>query len=383
MGVAERYRAYRYRCYPTPSQAENLTRTFGCVRLVYNKALDARTKAWYRRKERVGYVETSALLTKWKQRSDLAFLNEVSSVPLQQVLRHLQKGFAHFFEGRTGYPSFRKKRALAGSAEYTKSAFTFRSGELKLAKQDAPLRIKWSRPLPAGAAPSTLTVSRDGAGRWFVSLLIQEDIAALPRRSETVGIDAGITSLFTLSTGEHVTNPRHEGRDRERIKHRQRDLSRKRKGSANHRKAQTRLARAHARVSDRRHDFLHKLTTRLVRENQTIAVEDLDVRGMLSNHTLARAIADASWSTFRRMLEYKSDWYGRDLVAVDRFLPSSKTCSACGTMRRAMPLSVRTFTCPSKSCGHSEDRDVNAAKNILAAGLAVAACGDGVRPKRS
>jgi putative transposase len=383
MAVEVRHRAYRYRCYPTPLQAENLTRTFGCVRLVHNKALDARTKAWYRRKARVGYAETSALLTKWKQRGDLSFLNDVSSVPLQQTLRHLQKGFAGFFEGRTGYPCFKKKRSLAGTAEYTKSAFTFQSGELKLAKQDSPLRIKWSRPLPPGTAPSTVTVSRDGAGRWFVSLLVREDVAALPQRSEAVGVDAGITSLFTLSTGEHVTNPRHEGRDRERIKRRQRELSRKRQGSANYRKAQIRLARAHAKVSDRRHDFLHKLTTRLVRENQTIAVEDLDVRGMLSNHTLARAIADASWSTFRRMLEYKADWYGRDLIAVDRFLPSSKTCSACGTTRRAMPLNVRTFICPSKSCGHAEDRDVNAAKNILAAGLAVAACGDGIRPRRS
>ncbi|GAB4003215.1 hypothetical protein GCM10029992_43980 [Glycomyces albus] len=211
-----------------PGQAANLARTFGCVRLVYNKALDARTKAWYRRKERVGYVETSALLTKWKRRKYLA---------------------------------------------------------------------------------------------------------------------------------------------------------RKQRGSKNYRKAQVRLARAHARISDRRHDFLHKLTTRLVRENQVIAVEDLGVRGMLSNRTLARAIADASWAAFRRMLEYKTEWYGRNLVAVDRFFPSSKTCSACGTMKHAMPLGERTFACA--DCGHVECRDVNAAKNILAAGLAVAACGDGVRPKRS
>ncbi|WP_199042363.1 RNA-guided endonuclease InsQ/TnpB family protein [Glycomyces salinus] len=317
----------------------------------------------------------------WKQRKDLAFLNEVSSVPLQQALRHLQKGFAGFFEGRTAYPCFKRKRVLAGSAEYTKSAFTFRSGELKLAKQDAPLKIKWSRALPHGTVPSTVTVSRDAAGRWFVSLLVEEDIPAHPERSEAVGVDAGITSLFTLSTGERVTNPRHERRDREKIRRRQRELSRKRKGSANYRKAQVRLARAHARISDRRHDFLHKLTTRLVRENQVIAVEDLGVRGMLSNRALARAIADASWATFRRMLEYKAQWHGRDLITVDRFLPSSKTCSACGTMRHTMPLGERTFTCA--TCGHTECRDVNAAKNILAAGLAVAACGDGVGPKRS
>ena len=374
-------RAFKYRFYPTGAQAAELSRTFGCVRKVYNLALAARTEAWYQRGERVNYNQTSAMLTAWKKTEELAYLCEVSSVPLQQALRHLQKGFARFFERQSAYPCFKRKRVLAGSAEYTKSAFTYRSGELKLAKHDAPLRIKWSRPLPPGAVPSSVTVSRDAAGRWFVSLLVEEDIPQLPERPESVGVDAGITSLFTLSTGERVTNPRHERRDRDKIKRRQQDLSRKQKGSKNFRKAQVRLARAHARISDRRHDLLHKLTTRLVRENQVIAVEDLGVRGMLSNRTLARAIADASWATFRRMLEYKAAWYGRTLVAVDRFLPSSKTCSACGTMKHAMPLGERTFTCA--VCGHTECRDVNAAKNILAAGLAVAACGDGVRPKRS
>ncbi|MFG3340698.1 RNA-guided endonuclease InsQ/TnpB family protein [Glycomyces sp. NPDC048151] len=378
MSVQVRHRAYRFRCYPSSEQAEQLARTFGCARLVYNKALDYRHKAWYRRKESVTYTQTSAMLTKWKQRSDLAFLNEVSSVPLQQTLRHLQKGFSTFFKGQTGYPRFKKKRVLTGSAEYTKSAFRWRGGQLTLAKHDQPLKIRWSRELPYGAVPSTVTVSRDGAGRWFVSLLVEADIAELPKRTEAVGVDAGISALFTLSTGEHITNPRHERRGRDTIGKRQRDLSRKQRGSANYRKAQISLARAHARVSDRRHDHLHKLTTRLVRENQTIAVEDLHVRGMLASHTLARAIADASWASFRRMLEYKAEWYGRDLVAVDRFFPSSKTCSACGILKDSMPLHVRVFACP---CGHTEDRDVNAAKNILAAGLADSrnACGDGVR----
>jgi putative transposase len=377
-----RHRAYRYRCYPTPAQAENLARTFGCARLVYNKALDARNKAWYRRKERINYAQTSRLLTAWKQRGDLSFLNEVSSVPLQQALRHLQKGFAGFFEGRTAYPTFKRKRALVGSAEFTKSAFTFRSNALKLAKHEEPLRIRWSRPLPDGAEPSTVTVTRDASGRWFVSLLVKETIPALPERLEAIGVDAGLNSHFVLSTGEHIANPRHERRERDRIGRRQQELSRKQKGSKNHRKAQIRLARAHGRVADRRLDTLHKLTTRLVRENQTICVEDLNVRGMLTNHVLARAIADASWATFRQFIEYKAEWYGRNMVVVDQFFPSSKTCSACGTMKRSMPLSSRTFSCPDPVCGHAEDRDVNAAKNILAAGLAVAACGDGVRPKR-
>jgi putative transposase len=377
-----RKRSYRFRCYPTPAQAENLSRTFGCVRLVYNKALDARTKAWYRRRKRINYVETSALLTKWKRRKDLDFLNEVAAVPLQQALRHLQSGFVSFWEGRTAYPCFKRKRT-AGSAQYTKSAFTWRDGELKIARHSESLRVRWSRSLPMGAEPSMVTVSRDSAGRWFVSIRVEEDIPALPKRDAAVGVDAGLTSLLTLSTGEKIANPRHERRDRERIKYRQRELARKQKGSKNFQKAKLKLARAHARIADRRLDAMHKLTTRLVRENQVICVEDLNVRGMMSNHTLARAIADASWATFRRLLEYKCEWYGRDLVAIDRFHPSSKVCSACGRARDDFPLGERVFRCAEKACGHLEDRDVNAAKNILAAGLAVAACGDGVRPKRS
>ncbi|WP_051393708.1 RNA-guided endonuclease TnpB family protein [Glycomyces arizonensis] len=381
MSVQARHRAYRFRCYPTSEQAEQLARTFGCARLVYNKALDYRHKAYFRRRESVTYNQTSKMLTVWKRRKDLAFLNEVSSVPLQQALRHLQKGYSTFFKGQTDYPRFKKKRVLSGSAEYTRSAFTWSRGQLTLAKQTEPLKIRWSRRLPVDAVPSTVTVSRDAAGRWFVSLLIEEDIPTLPEREGAVGIDAGITSLLTLSTGEKITNPRHERADRDRIRKRQKDLSRKRKGSANYRKAQIKLARAHARVADRRADHLHKLTTRLVRENQTIAVENLNVRGMLAGHMLARAIADASWSSFRSILEYKADWYGRDLIVVDRFLPTSKTCSACGTLIESMPLTQRTFICPDTECGHTEDRDVNAAKNILAAGLVESrnACGDGVR----
>ena len=380
--VEARKRAYRFRCYPTPAQAENLVQTFGCVRLVYNRALDARTKAWYRRSERLNYVQTSALLTKWKRRKDLEFLNEVSSVPLQQALRHLQAGYANFWEGRAAYPCFKKKRST-GAAEYTKSAFTWRGGELKLAKHSEALKVKWSRQLPPGAEPSTVTVRRDSASRWFVSILVEEDIPTLPKQTEAIGVDAGLSSLLTLSTGEKITNPRHERKDRGRVKRRQRELARKQPGSKNFQKARLKLARAHARIADRRLDAMHKLTTRLVRENQVICVEDLSMRGMMSNHALARAIADASWATFRRQLEYKCEWYGRNLIAVDRFLPSSKVCSVCGSTRVVMPLGERVFRCPDIVCGHVEDRDVNAATNILAAGLAVAACGDGVRPKRS
>jgi putative transposase len=189
-----------------------------------------------------------------------------------------------------------------------------------------------------------------------------------------------VTSPFTLSTGEKVTNPRHERRDRARLALAQRRLARKAKGSANRAKARVKVAQVHARIADRRRDHLHKLSTRIIRENQTVIIEDLTVRNMVRNHALARAISDASWSEFRRMLEYKADWYGRTVVAIDRFYPSSKTCSACGAITAQMPLNVREWTC---QCGAAHDRDVNAAQVIRAAGLAVLACGDGVRPARA
>src|SRR4249919_139706 len=373
-------RAYRYRCYPTPEQTDLLNRTFGCVRKVYNLALEARTRAWYSERRRVSYVESSALLTAWKRDPDLAFLAEVSSVPLQQRLRHLQGAFTNFWEKRAKYPTFKSKRRSRASAEYTRSAFRYRDGALTLAKMVEPLAIRWSRPLPEGAEPSTVTVSRDSAGRWHVSLLCEVSVQDGPPTDAVVGIDAGITSLATLSSGEKVTNPRHERRDRVRLARAQRVLARTQRGSANREKARRRVARVHARITDRRRDHLHKLTTRLVRENQAVVIEDLAVRNMLGNHSLARAISDAAWRELRGMLEYKCRWYGRDLVAVDRWFPPSKVCSACGALRDDLPLHVREWTC---RCGARHDRDVNAARNIRAAGLAVLACGDGVRPGRA
>ncbi|RBM23016.1 RNA-guided endonuclease TnpB family protein [Streptomyces sp. PT12] len=372
-------RAFRYRFYPTSEQAAELSRTFGCVRLVYNKALEERTRAWYGEQRRVSYVESSAMLTGWKKAEGLAFLAEVSCVPLQQALRHLQTAFTSFFAKRAGYPRYKSRKKSRASAEYTRSAFTWRDGQLTLAKMREPLDIRWSRPLPQGVEPSTVTVSRDAAGRWFVSLLCQDTITEAPATGAAVGIDAGITSLVTLSTGEKITNPRHERRDRTRLARAQRELSRKQKGSANREKARRKVARIHARIADRRRDFLHQLSTRLVHENQVVVIEDLSVRSLLKNGRLARAISDASWTEFRSMLEYKCAWYGRDLVVIDRFFPSSKLCGACGTVAAGMPLDVRTWTC---ECGVVHDRDVNAARNVLAAGLAAAACGDGVRPQR-
>jgi putative transposase len=241
------------------------------------------------------------------------------------------------------------------------------------------VNIVWSRPLPQGVKPSTVTVSQDAAGRWFVSLLCEDPgVRPLSGNGNAVGVDAGLEHLLPLSTGEKITNPRHERRDRKRLAKAQRELSRKAKEGSNRAKARRKVARIHARIADRRRDMLHKLTTRLVRDNQVVVIEDLTVKNMLKNGHLARAIADAAWSEFRQMLEYKARWYGREVIVVDRWFPSSKLCSACGTVAEAMPLDVRSWTC---GCGTTHDRDVNAAKNLLAAGLAVSACGAAVRPR--
>ncbi|QYC40169.1 putative transposase [Nonomuraea coxensis DSM 45129] len=360
-------RAYKYRFHPTPEQAAELVRTFGCVRLVYNKALEERTRAYTVEGRGVSYAESSAALTAWKKTPELAFLREVSSVPLQQTLRHLQAAFANFFARRAKYPTFKSRKRSRASAEYTRSGFRWRDGRLTLAKMGAPLDIVWSRPLPEGAVPSTVTISRDPAGRWFVSLLVEEKIAPLPPVERSIGVDAGLTALLTLSSGEQIANPRHERRERRRLARAQRALARKEKGSKNRAKARLRVAKVYARIADRRRDHLHKVTTRLVRDNQVIAVEDLSVRNLVRNRRLARAVSDAGWRELRRMLEYKATWYGRTLVVADRWFPSSKLCSACGTLRNDLPLSVRAWAC---ACGTVHDREVNAARNLLAAGLA-------------
>lgn len=374
-------RAFKYRFYPTAEQESLLRRTLGCVRLVYNRALAARTEAWYQHQERVGYNQTSSMLTQWKRDEDLSFLNEVSCVPLQQGLRHLQTAFTNFWAGRAKYPNFKKKRN-GGSAEFTKSAFRWKDGQLFLAKCAEPLPIRWSRQLPEGAEPSTVTVKLEPSGRWTVALLVDDPtIEPLPPSTQAVGIDAGITSLVTLSTGEKVANPKHFANGFKRLKKAQKALSRKQKGSRNREKARRKVARAHAQIRDTRQDFLHKLTTRLVRENQTIVAESLAVKNMVKNRKLAKAISDAGWGEMLRQLAYKCRWYGRNFVQLDRWFPGSKTCSSCGHIVEKLPLNIREWDCP--KCNAHHDRDENAAKNHLAAGQAVLVCGATVRPEES
>ena len=329
------------------------------------------------RQECVGYHETSAALTALKKTPEHAWLNEVSSVPVQQALRHLQTAFANFFAKRARYPQFKRKDGPQ-SAEYTTSGFKWDGNALKLAKMDSPLTIRWSRQVPKAAKITTVTVSRDASGRYFVSLLCDDSVAAKPAAQGLVGIDLGLTHFAILSSGEKIASPNTFRRNETKLAKLQRRLAKKTKGSNRRKKAKLKVARLHAKIADSRRDFLHKLSTRLINENQVIAVESLSVSNMQKNRCLSKSISDASWSEFLRQLEYKANWYGRELVGIDRWFPSSKRCSDCGYTMPKMPLNVRQWTCP--ECGSIHDRDINAARNVLAAGLAVSAHGEAVSP---
>jgi putative transposase len=360
-----------------------LNRTFGCVRLVWNRLLAWRHARWQTERASTNVAQANAFLTVLKADPELAFLREVSSVPLQQVTRIQQKAFVNFFTGRARYPRF-KSRNRRQSAEYTRSGFRWRNGQLWLAKMDTPLRLVWSWPHidPANIDPSTVTVSRDPDGRWYASLAVEvADPAPLPPTGTAVGVDLGISDLAVTSDGDRIANPRLLERKARNLARYQRRMARKQRGSANRAKAKAKVARAHRKVRAARQDFLHHTSTRLVRRYDTIVVEDLNVAGMLRNRKLARAISDSGWGTFRRMLAYKADCAGRRLVVIDRWYPSSKTCSTCGHLLEKLSLSTRTWTCP--GCRARNDRDINAAKNILAAGLAVTACGGDVRHPES
>jgi putative transposase len=377
--------AYRCRAYPDEAQQQVLARTFGCVRVVWNRTLAARHERYAREAKSTSYAETDRALTAMKKTEELAFLSEVSSVPLQQALRHQHAAFAAFFDARARYPRF-KSRNGRQSAHYTRSAFSFRSGVLKLAKTAAPLRYVWSWPDidVTVLSPSTVIVSREPDGRWYLTFTIDSDAPErLPEAGRAVGVDLGVKEFAVTSDGERIANPRHLERKARNLARYQRRLARCRKGSANRAKARAKAARAHRKVRDARRDFLHKTSIRLVRENDLVAVEDLAVKNMVRNRRLARVISDCGWGEFRAMLAYKCERYGRTLAVVDRWYPSSKTCSACGHLLTSLSLGTRHWTCP--SCGARHDRDHNAAKNILAAGLAVArghpgdACGADVR----
>ncbi|MEV4562631.1 transposase [Nonomuraea sp. NPDC049419] len=377
---------YRFRLYPTPSQRQALARAFGCARVVFNDGLRLRQEA---RENGLPYISDGSLskqvITQAKKTPERAWLGEVSAVVLQQALADLNTAYRNFFASITGKrkgpkvapPRFRCKRDRRQAIRFTRNArFTITTGgRLRLPKiGDVPVR--WSRSLPA--EPSSVTVIKDSAGRYFASFVVETGDEPLPETVAEVGIDLGLTHFAVLSDGRKIGNPRFLRRAERRLKKAQQALSRKAKGSANRKKAVVKVARAHARVADARRDFAHKLSTQIIRDNQAVMVEDLAVKG-LARTKLAKSVHDAGWGQFTAMLAYKAARYGRTLVRIDRFFPSSKLCSACGTVDESMPLNIRSWTCP---CGAAHDRDVNAAINILAAGRAerLNACGGTVRP---
>ncbi len=369
---------HTYRIYPTDDQATQLAQTFGCVRYVWNWALNLRSVG-FKNGERIGYTETSAALTLLKKRPELAWLNDVSSVPLQQTLRDLQTAYTNFFDKRAGYPGFKRKFGPQ-SAEYTKSAFSFDADTrtLALAKIGA-IKVKWSRDIVL--EPSSIRILRDAAGRYFVSTVVEVAAVALPATGETVGIDFGLNRLATLSTGERIANPKHSYRVQWRMKFLQRRLARKTKGSNRRKKAVHAAAKLHAKIADTRKDTAHKFSTEMVKRFDTIYIEDLNLRGMVKNHSLARSVSDAGIGMFTRLLESKAERYGRQVVKIDRWCPSSKMCSACGHINSAVVLGVKEWTCP--HCGAHHDRDDNAAANIKAVGQTVSAHGGAVRPRKA
>ncbi len=397
-----RKRAFKYRFYPSPAQATFLGRSFGAKRFVWNRALALRTQAYAFDGTRLSGEDLMKFLPVWKKNPDTEWLGEVSSVVLQQTLRDQDRAFTNFFDSCTGkrngpkmrYPRF-KTRNSRKSLRYTKVGFTYTNGEIRLGKMlDEPLGIVWSRPLPQGVAPSSVTVSQDAAGRWFISILCEGIITPLATTGEMVGVDLGLKTFALYSDGERVEHPKLLARKAARLARYQRVASRRKpkpgqKASKNYVKAKIRVAKQHVKLADARSDFLHKITTDLVNRFDVVVLEDLHIAGMKRNHHLAKSISDSGWGEFRTLIEYKTQWYGKRLIVIDRWHPSSKLCSTpgCGWINSHLKLSERSWTC--LECGTLHDRDLNAAKNILAAGLAVVqrelgkACGEDIRPKQS
>lgn len=375
---------YSFRLYPNGPQRSALARAFGCARVVYNDALRAREAA---RAAGEAFPKTGdlskLLITEAKTTGDRSWLGEVSAVILQQSLRDLDTAYRNFFDGlkgkrpRTGAPRFKSRKDNRQAVRFTANARwkITPGGDLSLPKI-GDVRVKWSRVLPS--APSTVTVVKDAAGRYFASFVVETEPEPLPTADHVVGIDLGLTHFVILSDGTKIDSPRFLRRAAKKLKREQQRLARKAQGSNNRAKARVKVARAHAQVADARREFHHQLSTEVIRDNQAVAIEDLAVKG-LARTRMAKSVHDAGWSSFVAMLEYKAAKYGRGFHRIGRFEPTSQVCSQCGVKDGPKPLNIREWTCA--ACGAVLDRDINAAVNVAkAAGLAVSACRARVRP---
>ncbi|WP_405862214.1 transposase [Streptomyces sp. NBC_00090] len=375
---------YSFRLYPNGPQRAALARAFGCARVVYNDALRARETA---RVEGAPFPKagdlSKLLITEAKRTAERTWLGEVSAVVLQQSLRDLDTAYRNFFDGlkgkrpQMGAPRFKGRKDNRQAVRFTANARwkVTPGGDLSLPKV-GDVRVKWTRALPS--VPSTVTVIKDAAGRYFASFVVETDPDPLPGAEPVAGIDLGLGHFAVLSDGTKIDAPRFLRRAEKKLKKTQKNLSRKTKGSNNRDKARVKVARAHARVADARREFHHQLSTKVIRENQAVAVEDLAVKG-LARTRLAKSVHDAGWASFVAMLEYKAALYGRTFIRIGRFEPTSQVCCVCGVKDGPKPLHVRVWEC--RGCGTVLDRDINAAVNIAkAAGLAVSACGAQIRP---
>ena len=383
------HHAYKFRIYPNAEQRVLLAKHFGCCRFVYNHFLEEREKAYKERKERISLFETHHKVAEMRKTEQYSWLKEVCGHSLQSALRNLDAAYQTFYKakregkafpiirngkptGRLMYePRFKSKRDNAQSVtfpDYVKVV----DGQLKLPKFKTGIKMKMHRPI--GDRICHATVSRSVTGKYYVSILCEEEIQLPPQASGEIGIDLGIKDMAVCSTGERVENPKFLERGERHLKYLQRQVSKKKKGGMNRRRAKARLTRHHEKVANRRRDYIHKFTVRIVRENQTVCIEDLNVKGMQSNHHLAKSIGSVSFGEIARQLEYKCRWYGRGFVKVPRFYPSSKTCNHCGYVNHALTLKDREWICP--NCGKEIDRDFNAALNILAEGKRIlSGCG--------
>ena len=357
---------YQYRFYPTDQQRQSLAQLFGCVRVVWNDAL-----AFCKQSEKLpGFNKLSAMLTFVKKTDERQWLKDVSAVPLQQSVRHLNAAYQNFFNSRNGKrqgkkvgsPRFKKKTSNQ-SAEFTKAAFTL-SGESVYLAKIGDIKPIWSRELPS--EPSSVTVIKDGANRYFLSFVVEIELVNREAINPSVGIDLGLKTFAVLSTGEAFPSPDYSKPDR-KIRKLQRKLARTQKGSRRRNNIRLRIAKLHNEIADTRKDFLHKLSTKVARENQAIVLEDLNVSGMAKNRRLARAISLQGWREFRQMCEAKSEKFSRQFHTVSRWEPTSQICSDCGYRWGKLDLKVRSVTC--LSCGTTHDRDENAAKNIDKVGI--------------
>lgn len=366
--MAKIMKSYQFAFKPTAAQRQQLAVEFGNARFVWNRCLEWRTREWQEHQVSFNYVALSKQVTEWKN-GEFPWLKDSVANCLTQVLIDQDKAFQNFFRRvkngeKPGYPQFKSRydrQSVRYQLDQRNIDRTYRAGEFLQLPKLGRIKVRWSQ-VPGGT-PKMATISKTPDGRYFVSFMCEVEIQSLPTTGHTIGVDLGIKDVVVTSEGFKSGNPKHLKRRLKHLKRQQRRLARRQKGSNRRRRQKACVARIHRRIANSRQDFLHKTTTALIRQADVIAIEDLNVRGMMKNHHLAGAIADVGMGEFRRQLAYKAGWYGRQVVTAHRFAPTSKTCSECQVVQPAMTLQVRQWTCP--ECGAKHDRDVNAAINIL------------------